>query len=104
MIRYFSMAAVAITAAWTASGQTAASPTFEVASIKPAAPCCGPGQWRESKAADGRIDFRYVTLKYCIAFAWRVKEFQVSGPPWLGTARFDILAKGPEGTRQDQLP
>lgn len=98
------MAAVAIAAAWIASAQSAAPPSFDVASVKSAAPCCAAGEWRESKAADGRIDFRYVTLKYCIAFAWRVKEFQISGPPWLGTNRFDILAKGPEGTKQDQLP
>jgi uncharacterized protein (TIGR03435 family) len=72
--------------------------------VKPAAPCCAPGQWRESKAGDDRIDFRYVTLKYCLAFAYRLKEYQVSGPPWIGELRFDIVAKAPDGTRHDQLP
>ena len=32
----------------------AASPSFEVASIKPAARYCADGQWRESKALDDR--------------------------------------------------
>ena len=82
----------------------AGSPSFEVASVKPAAPCCAPGQWRESKAFTDRIDFRYVTLRYCVAFAWRLKEYQVSGPPWTNEVRFDIVAKGPEGTRREQLP
>lgn len=82
----------------------AASPSFEVASVKPAAPCCANGSWRESKVFEDRIDFRYVTLKYCLAFAYRVKEYQVAGPPWVGDARFDIVAKGPEGTRRHQLP
>ena len=77
---------------------------FEVASVKAAAPCCAAGQWRESKAENDRIDFRYVTLKYCIAFAYAVKEYQVSGPAWLSEARYDIVAKGPEGTRREQLP
>ena len=78
--------------------------TFEVASVKPAAPCCAPGQWRESKAENDRIDFRYVTVKYCVAFAYGMKEYQVSGPAWLGQVRYDIVAKGPEGTRREQLP
>lgn len=77
---------------------------FEVASVKTAAPCCAAGQWRESKAENDRIDFRYVTLKYCIAFAYAIKEYQVFGPAWLGEARYDIVAKGPEGARREQLP
>jgi uncharacterized protein (TIGR03435 family) len=87
-----------------ATGQAQAPHSFEVASIKPAAPCCTPGQWRESKAAGDRVDFRYVTLRCCIAFAYRIKEYQVSGPPWLGEVRYDLVAKGPEGTRREQLP
>jgi uncharacterized protein (TIGR03435 family) len=79
-------------------------PSFEVASIKPAAPCCAPGQWRESKAGDDRIDFRYVTLRYCIAFAYGLKEYQVSGPPAIAELRYDIVAKAPEGTKHEQLP
>jgi uncharacterized protein (TIGR03435 family) len=82
----------------------AQKPTFEVASVKPAAPCCAPGQWRESTAIADRIDFRYVTLKYCLAFAWRLKEYQISGPPWISDARYDIIAKGPAGTTREQLP
>jgi len=81
-----------------------AGQTFDVASVKSAAPCCAAGQWRESKAGPDRIDFRYVTLKYCLAFAYRMKEFQVSGPQWIGEMRFDIVAKGAEGTKPDQLP
>jgi uncharacterized protein (TIGR03435 family) len=78
--------------------------SFEVASVKPAAPCCAAGQWRESRAIDDRIDFRYVTLRYCLAFAYGLKEYQVSGPPWISEVRYDILAKGPAGTTREQLP
>jgi uncharacterized protein (TIGR03435 family) len=98
------VAAVLLIAGWAAAGQGLAPPSFEVASVKAAAPCCAPGQWRESKAGDDRIDFRYVNLKYCIAFAYGVKEFQISGPPWMGEARFDIVAKAVAGTKHDQLP
>jgi len=97
----------AVTALWVAAaalGQSSASPSFDVASIKAAAPCCAPGQWRESKAAEDRIDFRYVTLRYCIAFAYGLREYQVSGPAWIGETRYDIVAKAAPGTRHNQLP
>ncbi|HTP31215.1 MAG TPA: TIGR03435 family protein [Candidatus Acidoferrales bacterium] len=96
--------AQALFAAAAAWSQPATPASFEVATVKVAAPCCAPGQWRESKAIADRIDFRYVTLKYCLAFAYGIKEYQVAGPPFLGELRFDILAKGPEGTRREQLP
>lgn len=97
-------AAVALIGAGTAWGQSASPNSFEVASVKPAAPCCAPGQWRESKANVDRIDFPNATLRACLAFAYGVKEYQVSGLPWLGELRYDIVAKGPEGTHRDQLP
>src|SRR4051794_6394672 len=87
-----------------ALAQTAQPPSFEVASVKPAAPCCAPGQWRESKGLDDRIDFRYGTKKYCVAAAYGLKEYQVSGPLWITEGRYDILAKAPEGTRKEQIP
>jgi uncharacterized protein (TIGR03435 family) len=101
--KYFFLSAAALIVV-AGRGQTPPSPTFEVVSIKPAAPCCAPGQWRESKVYEERIDFRYVTLKYCMAFAYGMKEYQVSGPSWIGDVHYDIVAKGPEGTRRAQLP
>src|SRR5690348_17401280 len=97
------IAATALVAAGIASAQTVAA-TFEVASVKPAAPCCAAGQWRESKAGEDRIDFRYVTLRYCVAFAYGVREFQVSGPPAITEMRYDIVAKGAAGTRRNEVP
>lgn len=82
-------------------------PSFDVASIKPAAPCCASGQARVDfpipKASHDRVDFRYVTLRYCIAFAFRIADYQLSGPSWLADANFDIEAKAPPGTRDAQL-
>jgi len=89
-----------------ALAQTA--PSFEVASIKPAAPCCAISpehvEYPIPKAGEDRIDFRYVTLRYCILFAFGVEDYRLSGPPWLADAHFDIEAKAPEGTRHAQLP
>ncbi len=45
-----------------------------------------------------------VSLKDCIRVAYGVKDFQVQGPDWIGSARFDIVAKLPAGSSQDQIP
>ena len=94
----------ALLGAWAAYSQNKAPLSFDVASVKPAAPCCAAGQWRESKAGEDRIDFRYVTLRYCVAFAYGVREFQVSGPPAITEMRYDIVAKGAAGTRRNEVP
>jgi uncharacterized protein (TIGR03435 family) len=77
---------------------------FEVASIKPAEPMA-MGQMRIGMTADaGMLRYTNVSLKDCIRVAYRVKDFQVDGPDWLGNARFDITAKFPAGATQDQVP
>jgi uncharacterized protein (TIGR03435 family) len=99
MFANITAAGLALIAGWAAWGQTVPL-SFEVASVKSAT----PGPWRESKAGVDRIDFPNATLRYCIAFGYSVKEYQISGPAWLGTLRYDILAKGSAGTQHDQLP
>lgn len=78
--------------------------SFEVASVKTAAPCCAPGQWRGNRPGADRVDFQYTTLWYDITYAYGLKSYQVFGPDWLKDARYDIVAKGPAGTRREQLP
>src|SRR5690349_14345906 len=94
----FSVAAAALLAC---SGWAQAAPSFEVASVKAVT---GPREWREPKAGVDRIDFPNVTLRYCLAFAYGLKEYQVSGPSWINEQRYDVLAKAPEGTTKEQLP
>jgi uncharacterized protein (TIGR03435 family) len=67
-----------------------APPTFEVASVKPSTL---PTNTRSTH--DG-IVFDGVTLRYCIGFAYHVKDFQISGPSWLGDLTYDIAAKMPQ--------
>jgi uncharacterized protein (TIGR03435 family) len=45
-----------------------------------------------------------LTLRDYIGMAWRVKTYQIVGPDWLGTERFDINAKLPAGATADQIP
>jgi len=68
------------------------APSFEVATIKPAAPDArgrfispGPG---------GGIRITNMTLKDIVEFAWSVQPFQLSGgPAWLDSVHYDIVAK-----------
>lgn len=85
-----------------------AQPSFEVASIKPAlspAELNRSGQAHLGVKIDGATaDFGGVTLMNLIARAYRVRAFQVSGPDWMKSARFDIAAKLPEGASPGQAP
>jgi uncharacterized protein (TIGR03435 family) len=84
-----------------------ALPSFEVASIKPAAPM-GDGMIRVGmQGGPGTPDpvqmtFTNVSLKDLIQNAWDVKGYQVTGPAWLESARFDIAAKLADGTTKEQ--
>lgn len=81
--------------------------TFEVASVKPAAPQAmarlqGSANGGPGTPAPGRIEFTDMPLKALIMRAYDVQSFQVSGPSWMDSQRFDIIAKVPEGaTTQD---
>jgi uncharacterized protein (TIGR03435 family) len=82
--------------------------TFEVASIKPAPPPTGgmilvmmsggPGS-----ADPGRVTFTNMTVKNILMRAYEVKSYQISGPGWLDSERFDIVAKVPQGATKEQF-
>ena len=68
-------------------------PEFEVATIKPSAPQpIGQTNTRMDWNSE-RLNFSYVNLKQVIGQAYRVQQYQISGPGWLETERFDITAK-----------
>jgi uncharacterized protein (TIGR03435 family) len=51
-----------------------------------------------------RAEYIYVPLRQLIAIAYNMKPYQVSGPAWLATDRFDIVAKLPDGASKDDAP
>jgi uncharacterized protein (TIGR03435 family) len=74
------------------SGTRTASPTFEVASVKPTS--SSPGPVRIEALPGGRFVATNVTLRALIQTAYRLQPFQViGGPSWLSSDRFDIVAK-----------
>jgi uncharacterized protein (TIGR03435 family) len=75
---------------------------FEVASIKPSNYQGGPLRVTASIGADG-IDFSNVTPRLCIQRAYGVKPYQVTGPEWINTERYMIVAKGAGAAPEDTI-
>jgi uncharacterized protein (TIGR03435 family) len=108
-IRKFSIALLLTTAAF---AQTPAL-TFEVASVKPAGPldpaAIASGKMRIGMKVDGAIcDIASFSLCDLIRTAYDVKDYQITGPDWLGNPmsaqRFNIQATMPEGATEKQVP
>jgi len=85
---------------------------FEVASVKPAVTperepmvClipCTPGE--RLSVVGTRVDIRYMSLQRLLLTAFRIKPYQLSGPDWMRSQRFDIAARMPAGTAPERLP
>jgi len=45
-----------------------------------------------------------LTMRDYLAMAYRVKQYQISGPDWILTTTFDLSAKLPAGSSSDQIP
>src|SRR5664279_1445949 len=84
------------------AGQVQAAPgklAFEVASIRPSAPLdmaklaaqvqAGKMPRFGARVEASRADYTYMSLKDLVAEAYKVKAYQVTGPAWLGSERFD---------------
>jgi uncharacterized protein (TIGR03435 family) len=90
------------------------TPAFEVASIKPAAPldmvkiAAGIQNGQMPKIGAhvdaARAEYTYMSLKDLIVTAYKVKPYQVTGPDWLASQRFDIVAKMPDGAVKADAP
>jgi uncharacterized protein (TIGR03435 family) len=45
-----------------------------------------------------------LSLADLVRTAYRMKPYQVTGPEWMSSVRFDIMAKLPEGASKDKVP
>jgi uncharacterized protein (TIGR03435 family) len=90
---------------------TTKSLEFEVASVRQAAPAgsqqsSGPrttGAGSVSVTFD-RATYQNITLQSLLMSAYDLKPSQISGPAWIESERFDIVAKIPEGAPRDEVP
>lgn len=86
--------------------------TFDAASVKPAdmpkpdgrgrifmaGPSGGPGT-----KDPGRIHYPFMSLKQLLETAYDVKNYQIVGPAWLDSERFEISATMPPETTKEQF-
>ncbi len=98
-----------------AFGQTTPRPAFEVASIKAAAPIdmqkmaaammSGGEMPKMGPHIDGaQAEYSAMSLRELMIVAYKVKPFQITGPDWINSTRFDIKAKMPSGATKDDAP
>jgi uncharacterized protein (TIGR03435 family) len=85
------------------------APAFDAASIKEAPPLsvehAQTGQFHVGMKVNGsHADYGFMSLADLIAYAYRVKRYQVSGPGWLTETRWDILTTIPSGQPADRAP
>jgi len=93
---------VCATAAFCQSGGK--RPEFEVASIKPAPPPSG-NQLRVFMGGDpGRVNMNNLSLRDMMRLAYQVKDYQISGPDWMNSMRFNVVATIPPGTPKGDIP
>src|SRR6516225_9002474 len=76
---------------------------FEVASVRPAAEKT-PGQNIGVHIDGAQVRCTSLSLKDYIGMAYRMKYYQISGPDWLATEKFDIAAKLPDGSSGERIP
>ena len=71
----------------------AAAQTFEAASVKVNRSGRNPGSTSRS---GGQLVFENTSLRECIAIAYGIspdRDYAITGPAWIGTERYDIVAK-----------
>jgi uncharacterized protein (TIGR03435 family) len=95
MIRIAALASISLAV----SGQSA---SFDVASVRIAAP--SPGRGGHATASGDRVSLENTTIKNVLARAYVVKGYQIDGPSWIMSERYDIVAKAPNNTPKEQIP
>ncbi len=101
-------------AAPAASAASKTKLSFDVATVKPAAPLdmqriaadvqAGKMPKLGAHVSAARAEYIYMPLKELIASAYKVKNFQIDGPDWLSSERFDIEGTFPEGATKTDAP
>ena len=102
---------ISVLAGWVAilvapGGLAAQGPVFEAASIHVAAPGeAGPGDIpRNMDSSPGHFAMRNVPLRYCLEWAWDLKDYEISGPDWIKSEnRYDIIANAPGAATEDEM-
>lgn len=93
-----------------AHGQAADTPAFEVASVKPSPPVpanggvyFGPARGGPGTPDPGQITWTYARFIDLLTTAFDVQVYQINGPAWISSERYDVQARLPAGANRDQV-
>jgi uncharacterized protein (TIGR03435 family) len=87
--------ALLATAAW--------SQSFDVASIRQVQGEGRRGPFESIQVSPGSLAMRAVRFRTAVAWAYGVRDFQVTGPDWMDHLGFDIIAKSEEAAKEPEL-
>ena len=91
-----------------AAAQTKPALAFEVASVSPSVPLqtqITTGQIRVGATiTDSRVDLKSASLGELLILAYRLKPYQLTGPDWIQSERYDVQATIAAGGNKDQVP
>jgi len=83
---------------------TAQTPAFEAASIKSLPPALDGSIHIHMSDDDKMVNYTSVGLKDVLAYAYGVPKDRISGPGWLDSEMYAIVAKVPAGVSGKQIP
>ncbi len=84
--------------------QTPADFKFEVASIRPSQPSPTDRVDLGLHLDGAQVHINSLPMRDYLARAYRLKLYQVTGPDWLSSERYDLSAKLPPGSTSEQIP
>jgi len=76
-------------------------PAFEAATVKVSNE---PTRGSQTHGSEGQVLMRNQTLRRLVERAYGVQPFQIIGPGWMDDVRFDVAAKFPDGTKNEDRP
>jgi uncharacterized protein (TIGR03435 family) len=82
--------------------QQGKKPAFEVATVRMVDP--NSSVLVGMVADPSLVSYRNLTLRDAIRGAYKVRDFQIVGPDWMSTVRFEVDAKLPAGSTSEQVP
>lgn len=77
--------------------------SFEVASIRQALEGNRQGPFEHVQVTPGSLTMRGVRFRTAVAWAYGVRDFQVTGPDWMDRQGFDIVAKSAGAEKEPEL-
>jgi uncharacterized protein (TIGR03435 family) len=81
----------------------AQQPAFAVATIRPSAAEVQFDRDGKTEISAGMLHMQDVTVRTCIKWAYGVQESQITGPDWMRSEHFDIVAKADGPANSDAM-